>query len=156
MLLLLHRLQDHILPAEGAGAVLQLAMNCRKSSTAAAAARRMPELLEPDVPRRLLVTAARRQHTAAMCRMVPLHAMLQHLDAATLEAMLRQLLRHDARIRTLCQLPVAAELSTDTVTQLLLVAYKEQQYEAGHVFCDLHATQQISSETRLRPCCRRL
>jgi hypothetical protein len=83
--------------------------------------------------------------------MVALPVMQQHLDAATLEAMLRQLLngdhlRNDKCIEQLCQLPVAAELNIDTVTQLLLDAYVEREFDAGCVFCDLHAAQQLSSE----------
>jgi hypothetical protein len=146
MFMLLHYLQDHILSADMGGAVLQLAMNCSKPSTAAAAASRMPALLQPDVVRRLLVTAATRQHTAAVHHMVALPAMQQHLNAATLEAMLLQLLRHDGCINVLCQLPVAAELSTDAVTQLLLAAYQEGSFGAGPIFCDLDVSQQISSE----------
>jgi hypothetical protein len=129
---LLHHLQD-TLPAETAVTVLQLAMNCSKPPTAlsaafripyavASAARDMPAILQPTVARRLLLTAATRQHGAAVAYMISLPAMLHHLDAATLEAMLRLGLRGNNR--TLCQLPAAAELSTDTVTQLLLVAYE--------------------------------
>jgi hypothetical protein len=62
---------------EGAADLLQLALNCSSTTaaatairhlpaTAAAAARRIPELLEPDVARRLLVTAAQRQHDSCL------------------------------------------------------------------------------------------
>jgi hypothetical protein len=155
--MLLLYLQDHIMSVDNAGSVLQLAMNCSTSSTAAVAASRipycadsaayrMPEILQPAVARRLLLTAATRQHTEAVCGMVALPVMQQHLDAATLEVMPRQLLRHDWCIRLLCQLPVAAELSTDAVTRLLLAAYEECQYDAGRFFCELNVAQQLSSD----------
>jgi hypothetical protein len=154
--LLLQNLQDHS-PAETAVAVLQLAMNCSNSATAAAAASRipllvastatdLPAILQPVVARRLLLTAATRQHAEAVACMVALPAIAEHLDAATLGVMLRQLLRHDACITKLCQLPVAAELSTNAVTQLLQAAHEEGEYGAARLFCGLDASQQLSSE----------
>jgi hypothetical protein len=156
--MLLHDLQDlNALPAAMAGAVLQLAMNCSKPSTAAAAAysiadatdsaaRSMPAILQPSVACRLLLTAASRQHTEAVQQMVALPVIQQHLDAATLEEMLWQLLFDHHCIKILCQLPVAAELSTDTATQLLLAAYQENAYKAGRVLCKLDAARQLSRE----------
>jgi hypothetical protein len=156
LLLMLHHSQDH-LPADTAVAVLQLAMNCSNPAIAAeaafripysvsSAARDMPTILQPAVARKLLLAAATRQHGAALAYMLTLPAMLQHLDAATLEAMLMQLLQDYDCVKTLCQLPVAAELSIATVTQLLLAACQEREYEAARVFCGLDAAQQISSE----------
>jgi hypothetical protein len=90
---------------EGATDLLQLALNCSSRTTAAAAVRhllataasaahRTPELLEPEVARRLVVTAARRQHSAAVHEMVTnqrLGFITQHVDAATLEVILFEL-----------------------------------------------------------------
>jgi hypothetical protein len=157
-IVLLHDLQDlNALSAETAGTVLQLAMNCSKPSTAAAAAysiadataaaaRSLPAILQPAVARRLLLTAATRQHTEAVQQMVALPLLQQHLDAATLEEMLRQLLWDHHSTKILCQLPVAAELSTDSATELLLAAYQEYAYKAGRALCKLDATRQLSSE----------
>ncbi|KAF6250939.1 hypothetical protein COO60DRAFT_1645769 [Scenedesmus sp. NREL 46B-D3] len=93
------------LPAEGGSALLQLALKCSNPATAttaahsvpltvaAAAARRMPALLEPDAVRGLLLTAATWQHVEAVQHMVRLAIVQQRMDAATLEAMMRQLLK---------------------------------------------------------------
>jgi hypothetical protein len=73
LLLLCH--QAHITQPAEAGNLLQLAFNCsdevivetalkRLPRTTAAAATDMPALLEPDVARKLLLTAATRQHAA--------------------------------------------------------------------------------------------
>jgi hypothetical protein len=89
---------------EGAADLLQLALNCSSTTTAAvvgylpitaaSVASSLPELLEPDVARRLLVTAATRRHVAAVQQMThqQLGYMKQHVDAATLEAVLIQLM----------------------------------------------------------------
>jgi hypothetical protein len=155
---LLHHLQEQTsLPAETAGAVLQLAMNCRNPSTAAAAAyssrvltassaRDVPASLQQAVARRLLLTAATRQHTDAVRILLVFPVMQQQLDAATLEVMLRQLLKYHECIRILCQLPVAAELSPDTAAGLLLAAYQGLMYDAGRELCALDASHQLSSE----------
>jgi hypothetical protein len=80
------------------------------------------------VARKLLLTAATRQHTAAMQRMLKLHYMRQHVDAATLEAVLKALLAtilchqdHDFVVQ-LCNLPAAAMLTLQAVTALLHAA----------------------------------
>uniref|UniRef100_A0A383W5Q2 Uncharacterized protein n=1 Tax=Tetradesmus obliquus TaxID=3088 RepID=A0A383W5Q2_TETOB len=56
------------LPPEHAASLLQLAMNCSDPGTATAAARRLPEQLEPELARKLLLTATTRQHTAVLMR----------------------------------------------------------------------------------------
>jgi hypothetical protein len=129
--------QDHAsVPKNGAADLLQLALNCSNTTTAEAAirhlpltaafaARRMPELLEPDVARRLLGTAATRQHAAAIHQMVThqqLEYMTQHIDAATLEVITLDLRDYDniAYLRLLTQLPAAAHLSSEAVIRLLL------------------------------------
>jgi hypothetical protein len=53
----------------------------------------MPEL-QPDVASKLLVTAATRQHTAAVLHMLGVRPMRQQIDAATLGAMIRKLFAH--------------------------------------------------------------
>jgi hypothetical protein len=121
------------LPIEGAADLLQLALNCNSTTaaatavchmpaTAALAARVMPELLEPDVTRRLLDTAAVGQHTAAVEHIGRLQYMKQHVDAVMLEKMLLWNLKHAACLRVLTQLPAAAQLSSEAVTRLLQVA----------------------------------
>ncbi|KAF6264877.1 hypothetical protein COO60DRAFT_1633951 [Scenedesmus sp. NREL 46B-D3] len=73
-----------------------------------------------------------RQHAEAVEHMVALAAMQQHVDAATLEEMMGRLLklsepcRHDRSLALLCQLPAAAQLSSDAAMRLLLAAIKEE------------------------------
>jgi hypothetical protein len=63
--------QDHTcLPEAEAGALqaaalLQLAMNCSNPGTAEAAAQCIPDQIEVAAARKLLLTAAARQHTEA-------------------------------------------------------------------------------------------
>jgi hypothetical protein len=99
----------------------------------------MPELLEPDVARRLLVTAARRQQTAAVEHMVRLAYLQQQVDATMLEATLLGELRvkHDACLSLFIQLPAAA-------LKLLLLAAMQQGSKV-ELFCQLPAAQQLSS-----------
>jgi hypothetical protein len=86
----------------------------------------MPELLKPDMARRLLVTAATRQHAAAVLDM-SIHKQLgyihQHVNAATLEVMLFELRMSYAYLDLLIQLPAAAHLSSDAVIRLLLLFF---------------------------------
>jgi hypothetical protein len=144
------------LPRGGAADLLQLALNCSSTAaagtavghlpaTAAAAARRLPELLEPDVARRLLVTAATRQHTAAVENMVTLAYMQQPIDAGTLEAMLVGLLEHNACLSVLIRLPAAAQLSSEDVIRLLLTAAAREAVLSVCVLRRLPAAQQFDS-----------
>jgi hypothetical protein len=79
-------------------------------------------LLEPVETRRLLVTAATRQHAAAVTHMARLAYMQRHIDAAKLEVMLVGLLKHNACLKLLVQLPAAAQLSSEAVIRLLQAA----------------------------------
>jgi hypothetical protein len=137
LLVLVSLLQvDATLPDEGAADLLQLALNCSSATaaatavghmpaTAVSAASLMPALLEPVVAGRLLVTAATRQHAAAVTCMASttrVEYMQQHIDAATLEAMLVRLLGQDSCLRLLSRLPAATHLSVDAVMRLLKAA----------------------------------
>jgi hypothetical protein len=168
------QLQDTIwLPAEGHAALLQLAINCSSARTANAAAVCLPtteclgpELLQPTVARKLLVTAATRQHTAAVVYMAELPLMQQQIDATTLEAVIRQLPEHEQCVQALCALPAAVQLSSDTIAGLLLAVLHATTFSgtycwgaevasaAGHL-CKLPAAQQLSSKhinSLLRAC----
>jgi hypothetical protein len=149
---------------EGAADLLQLALNCSNTITAAAAvrhlpataasaARRMPKLLEPDVAHRLLVTAATRWHLELQ-KAVTLQQLgytKQHIDAATLEVMLIQLMPRVAHLACLTQLPAAAHLSSKTVIRLLLAAaaseatHKYRILSGVDVLCQLPAAQQLDN-----------
>jgi hypothetical protein len=144
------------MPPEDGANLLQLAFNCSNPltvdtafvclpRTADAAAADMPALLEPDVARKLLLTAATRQHAALLLSPSALQYMLrlgylqQHVDAATLEALLQLLVlpcynTYDA-LNALCQLPAAAQLSSEALARLLLAAvegYGEHVKQPGY------------------------
>lgn len=155
------------LPAAGSLALLQLALNCsdpvtataaarRVPATAAAAARRMPDLLQPGVASKLLLTAASRQHTAAVCLMVHLAVMQQQIDAAALEAMLLQLLWQHDGAQELLPLPAADQLSTDAVVRLLrAVIQAPDAFAVLSLLRRLPATRQLSTghvESLLQAC----
>uniref|UniRef100_A0A383VKT1 Uncharacterized protein n=1 Tax=Tetradesmus obliquus TaxID=3088 RepID=A0A383VKT1_TETOB len=156
------------LPAADAPALLQLAMNCSNWVPATAAAQRvtakaaaattrgMTALLQPDVARKLLLTAAARQHTVAVHHMVNLEVMQQHINEDTLEGMLVHLLRQHGCVEVLLQLPAAAQLSTDAVLRLLLAAVKTPNaLTAVHKVFSLTAARQLTTEqvdTVLRAC----
>jgi hypothetical protein len=121
-------------------------MNCSSPATAAAAARRLPENFTPEVARKLLLTAATRQHTEVLEMMIKLPAVQQHIDVPTLEPVLQLLI---AKAKAGCavlllELPAAAQLPSDAVCRLLQIAALQG---AGHVaaqLCRLPGAQQMS------------
>jgi hypothetical protein len=109
----------------GAGhtaALLQLALNCSNSATAEAGVRHLPEQLEAGAARKLLLTAAARQHTGSVRSMLSLPGMQQHIDADTLMTMLVQLLPHSDCVLCLSMLPAGQQLSCKQVEGLLFAA----------------------------------
>jgi hypothetical protein len=147
--------------------LLQLAFNCSDPQTAAAAvghlpvtaaatARDIPELLEPEAPRRWLLTAATRQHTAAVEQMVQLGYLRQLVDATVLEAMLRRLLMHHNSVdcsTALLRLPAAKQLSSNAVLQLLYIAVTDKELAGGyftHLMCQLPGAQQLDRQAVLQ------
>jgi hypothetical protein len=133
--MLLSFLQDYlefpaadVSDADQAG-LLQLAMNSSRpamAATAAAALQRLPSLVEPDAACRLLVTAAVRQHAAALQHMSSLAAMQQHVNGATIETVLRQLVVHADNSNYVQLLrrfsAAAAQLDSPAVADLLQAA----------------------------------
>lgn len=132
------------------------ALRCLPATAAAAEA----ALLEPVMARKLLLTAAVRQHTAAVQRMVGLPAMQQHVDAATIEAVCAQLVgpdggidldgewgpHHDVLLQ-LYQLPAAAGISSEAVLQQLQAWAGSSSFpEVAEPLCAIPAVAQISSE----------
>jgi hypothetical protein len=66
--------------------LLQLAMNCSSGTAATAAARSLLETpgdFEPQVTRRLLITATKRQHMSAVNSMLTAAPVQQHMDTHT-------------------------------------------------------------------------
>jgi hypothetical protein len=134
------------LPEEDATALLQLAMNSSNPSTAEAAAHGLPEQLEAAAARKLLLTAAVRQHTAVIEHVIDLPVTGQHIDADTLEGMIMQLLPQAGCLELLCTVPAAAQLSSEAAARLLLEGLKQRQHVALGQLWGLAGAQQISSE----------
>jgi hypothetical protein len=138
--------------------LLQLAMNSSSNTAAQAAAYHIPAQLEPAVARKLLTTAALRQHVSAVQHMAGLAVVQQHIDATALQSCLQELLApsslQDAHsawrnylwastvasqykeeriqrsicVHAACAMPAAALLGTDAVTQLLLASMQARAH----------------------------
>jgi hypothetical protein len=136
------------LPPEHANSLLQLAMNCSRPATAAAAARRLPGNPQPEFTRKLLLTAVARQHTEVLKGMSKLAAVLQHVDVPTLEPVLGFLVGEGEGecITPLLGLPVASQLPSDAVCRLLLTAALYGAQECAVQLCKLAGAQQMSCQ----------
>jgi hypothetical protein len=126
-------------------------MNCSNPATAKAAAYRLPEQLKAVTARKLLLTAASRQHVAVTQHMIRLPVTVQHIDANTLEAMIAQLLacwrvEAAACIELLCVMPAAAQLSSEAAARLLLEGLRQIQPVPIGQLWNLAGAQQMSSE----------
>jgi hypothetical protein len=154
------------LPAGNLAALLQLAMNGSSHATAEAAVGYMPAQLEPASVRRLLLTAALREHDSAVQKIAGSTVVKQHVDTPTVHRTLQELVQRAApdmwsfwqehvdqlrnsnelSIEAVCTLPAAAALGSDAVAQLLLIAV---QANAGdqciHTLSKLPAAAQINS-----------
>jgi hypothetical protein len=121
-------------------------------ATAAAAARRLPALLEPAVARKLLLTVAPRYWILPLNRLLKLAYIRQHLDAAMLKALLHRALPEYPPVAALCQLPEAAQLSDGAVVDLLLAALNNLfipgavDYQSINELCKLPAAASISGD----------
>jgi hypothetical protein len=111
---------------------------------------------------KLLLTAARRQHAAAVQTLISEPAVLQHMDAWTLEAVLRQLLANGSVIGSACfadffeslcvrllhpQLPAVVALNSEVLARLLLAAVEASANRCVQQLCLLPAAQQLSSNS---------
>lgn len=132
--------------------ILQLAMNSNRpavAATAAAALQRLPSLLEPSLVRRLLVTAALRQHAEALQYLSALPGVQQHVDAATLQTMLMQLVTHadnSSYVQLLRRFPAAAaQLASCTVAELLKAAVERGRCVWVQQLCKLPGARWLDS-----------
>jgi hypothetical protein len=124
------RIIQHAAAAGTAGDLLQLALNSTNYWVANTAATRIRSAhLEADAARRLLITAALRQHTSALLRLTRLEVFERQLDASTLEKVIHLALDWPAcRLASwpdtgladlLCKKPAAALLSSEQLARLL-------------------------------------
>jgi hypothetical protein len=122
-------------------------MNCTNPETSAAVLRRLPEKMETEAARKLLLTAAVRRHAVTAQHMLQLPAMMQHIDTATVEAMLLPLLPYGNCVVLLCKLLVAFQLSADAVATLLLAATQGSggRAEAVYNLCSLPAAAWLNA-----------
>jgi hypothetical protein len=122
------RIMQHAAAAGADGELLMLAMNCTNywvADTALLVTTRIrPAHLEADVARRLMITAAVRQHTSALLRLVRFEVFERQLDASTLKKLVHLVLDWPAWPDTgcaemLCKKPAAALLNSEQLTRLL-------------------------------------
>jgi hypothetical protein len=144
-------MQDNLeLPEEDAAALLQLAMNSKWPATGTTALQRMPQHLEADNARKLLITAAARLHEPALQHMLGLEAFKQHVDASTIEAVLMHSVTaagvHNGMFRTAVNAFDTKVLSHDATVKLLHAAAKSDQVTCMMTFCRLPQVQQLSSK----------
>jgi hypothetical protein len=132
--------------------ILQLAMNSNRpavAATAAAALQRLPSLLEPSLVRRLLVTAALRQHAEALQYLSALPGVQQHVDAATLQTMLMQLVTHadnSSYVQLLRRFPAAAaQVGSIIIAEVLQAAIERGRCVWVQQLCKLPGAQWLDS-----------
>lgn len=133
------------LSASAATDLLMLAMNCNNPATAEAAVDHLPEQLEEGTARQLLLIATARQHKGAVTQMIQLPRVEQHVTAATLETVFRQMLAHDVPVMYLWPAPAAAQLSSEAAVRLLAEAIKQRGASAIEVLVTLAGATQMSS-----------
>jgi hypothetical protein len=180
--LLLYCLQESLyeelrqFPAADVPGLLQLAANHLRSNsvdksswkldnmlrTGRYTAMQLPEL-EPYAARRLVVTAAVRQHYAALPQLTADHNLVKHLDASTVASVLAVLSASGQHllprslaerlpssdtmksVRLLCGLQAAEQLSSSDMQQVLLAAVKHGAHLIVEVLGGLKAAEQMSS-----------
>jgi hypothetical protein len=114
---------------------LQLAVNSRSKDLAAAAvASLLPAQLEAEEARRLFLAAIVRQHENIVSTLTQHPGVLQHVDAATVEAAVSRLLAWGVKAATdgllqymlaaVCSMPAFAYLSADAPERLLHAAIR--------------------------------
>jgi hypothetical protein len=117
----------------------------------------MPDLLQPAVACKLLLTAAART-LKAVDHLLELQYINQHVNARTLEAMLLQLFKRYRRyvkmssmdtavLRRLCSLPAAQQLSSEAAQRLILASLEPRFTRLiPPMFYALPGVQQLSSD----------
>lgn len=132
--------------------LLQLGLNCTAASATAAqkatqhAAGWLPAVLQPDVARRLITTAAARQHPA-LSVLAYRAEILDHVDGSTLANVLRHLAGAPAHgeLLQLLRTPDAAQLDSKLVMQLLQPAVQQGDALMTDTLCKLPAAQLLTT-----------
>jgi hypothetical protein len=152
-------LQRDVVPSDPAG-LLQLEVNSHSQDVAAAVvASLLPAQLGPEEARKLLLTAAVRQHDGIVSSLMQHPGVVQHIDAATVEAAVSKLLawRVEAArdgllqymLAAVCSMPASSQLGADALERLLHSAIGLEMHSSAVVFklIQLPAAQQLSSST---------
>jgi hypothetical protein len=108
----------------------------------------LPWNVEPHVTCKLLLTAAVRQHVDELQYWLRSHNFQHWLDAATYEAVYKQLLMYDLSVELPSRekLPAAAQLSSDAIARLLTTAAEHCRTEKFLPLVSEHAAVELSSE----------
>jgi hypothetical protein len=111
------------------------------------------EFFTASTQRRLFVTAAMRQHVAALRTITTMPHIMQHVDAATLHSVLKQLVAtgSGSTIRVLLEAEILHEtavmqLTSEAVCELLQASVEQGSSTCAELLCRLPAAQQLSSE----------
>lgn len=147
--------------------LLQLAVNssCSRAAgdVAVAAAFELPDaIIEPDVARKLLVTAAARQHDCVVLQLLADPAIQQHADGDTYEVVISQLIIaeakdgwHPRRVRyceqtsAAVQLSAAELLNSEAAARLLHTAVLHGRLGYAEYLCQLPAAQLLGNDAVL-------
>jgi hypothetical protein len=152
-------LQRDVAPSNAAG-VLQLAVSSRSRDLAAAAvASLLPAQLEAEEARRMFLTAIVRQHENIVSTLTQHRGVVQHVDAATVEAAISKLLAWGVKagsdgllqymLAAVCSMPAFAQLSAAALERLLHAAIRRDVHSPTVIFklIKIPAAEQLSSST---------
>jgi hypothetical protein len=158
-LLLLLMLQVHLqIPKDGMFDLVLLTLNCsggysHRFADAVASGIGYTHLaaqLEPSQARKLLITAAVRQHEHAVLHMLELDTVQQHVDSGTLVSLIKHMITSVKGIDALSALPAAADIDSDAVIELLHEAVQQGTIEVAAALCELPAAQHLTSAAVLQ------
>jgi hypothetical protein len=115
------------------------------------------ECFTPTTQRRLLVTATTRQHVTALRMMTTIPEIMQHVDAPTLHAVLKQLTeaRFSSTIKTLLmadslQETAVEQLTSEAVFELLQAATERDNGPSAELLCVLPAAKRLTAEALMQ------
>jgi hypothetical protein len=115
------------------------------------------ECFTPTTQRRLLVTAATRQHITALRTMTTMPDIMQHVDAPTLYTLLKQLTegRFSSTIKVVLQADSLQEkavmqLTSEAVCELLQAAVERDDGPSTELLCILPAARHLTVEALMQ------
>jgi hypothetical protein len=113
----------------------------------------LSELFPPSTQRKLLVTAATRQHVTALRHMITVPKFMQQVDAPTLHAVLKQLVEagFSSTIRALLeakslQETAVQQLTSEAIAELLQAAVERDSGSSAELLLTLPAAKRLPAE----------